>query len=224
MNIVAFDTATDVCSVALRTANGTWHDHRAEPRQQARLLLPMIDALVIEAGISMADLDVVVYGRGPGSFTGVRIAVAAAQGISLATGARTLGVSTLASVAQVAYEKSGATAIVASLDARMGEVYLGHYVMDESLGVVELRGAESVVAPAELGNAEHGALFAGSGAERYADRVAGRIERDVWPTALSLLRLAEPVINAGNLDAPGEAEPVYLRDKVALTEKERGVG
>jgi tRNA threonylcarbamoyladenosine biosynthesis protein TsaB len=106
----------------------------------------------------------------------------------------------------------------------MGEVYLGHYVMDESLGVVELQGAESVVAPAELGNAEHGALFAGSGAERYADRVAGRIERDVWPTALSLLRLAEPVINAGNLDAPGEAEPVYLRDKVALTEKERGVG
>ncbi len=223
MNIIAFDTATDVCSVALRTAAGTWHDHRVEPRQQARLLLPMIDALATEADISMADFDVVVYGRGPGSFTGVRIAVAAAQGLSLAAGARTLGISTLASVAQVAHAQSGATSLVASLDARMGEVYLGHYAVNESLGVVELQGTERVVAPAELGQCRPEALFAGSGAERYPDEVGGRIEEDVWPTALSLLELAGPVIKAGNLDCPGEAEPVYLRDKVALTEKERGV-
>lgn len=231
MNVLSFDTSSDACSVSLRVGERTLHDHRVEPRQQARLLLPIIDALENEAGIEMQDIDAVIYGCGPGSFTGVRIAVAAAQGISLATDAGTLGISSLAAIAQSAHNKTGAAHIVASLDARMSEVYVGRYVADQATGLMRLCGKEEVAAPECLDanpefaiGADEGWLYAGTGAERYSEHVRGVIETGILPTAQALLQLAGPSLQSGVLGEPGAAIPIYLRDKVALTEKERGVG
>ena len=221
---LAFDTATDVCTVALRVGNREWTDHRVDPRAHAQLLLPMIDGVTTSAGVALADIEVLVYGRGPGSFTGVRIAVAAAQGLSLSTQARTVGVSTLGALAQATHMLTGAIDIVAALDARMSEIYLGHYRVDEVSGVVCLQGVEQVCAPDTLSGFDASCTFAGPGAERYADAVSGPVTTNVLPTASAMLNLASPSIEHGELQAPGEATPVYLRDKVALTEVERAAG
>lgn len=225
MNLIAFDTSTDACSVALQCDDRLFTDHRLESRNQAALLLPMIDALVAEAGVALKDVDVVVYGRGPGSFTGVRIAVAAAQGLSLSLQARTLGVSSLAALAQAAHLASGAKRVIATLDARMNEVYLGDYECSSDSGVMVPVSPDRVCDPAELSRADAAAVFVGPGAEVYAQHLPGSLETGVLPTAEALLVLAGTELQAelagARLGQPGDAEPVYLRDKVALTEAER---
>lgn len=218
MNILGFDTSTDACSVALRVGDQEWTDHRVEPRLHAQLLLPMIEGIVAMAGIALRDIDVLAYGCGPGSFTGVRIAVAAAQGLSLSCEADTVGVSTLAALAEAARLESGAEDIVASLDARMSEVYVGHYRVDADQ--LALQGGEQVCAPTVLADYPS-SLHVGPGAERYAELVTGKLISGLLPTASALLTLAYPLAQSGLTQPPGDAHPVYLRDKVALTEAER---
>lgn len=221
MNLLAFDTSTEALSVALQCGDKRYRAHRLEPRQQAAQLLPTIDTLAAEAEMALRDVSIVVYGRGPGSFTGVRIAVAAAQGLSLSLGAQTVGVSTLAALAQSAREACGAERVTAALDARMGEIYLGDYRYDARTQCMVSTGLDRVCAPSELAACDPDAVFVGTGAEVYSDTVPGRLEPGLLPTATALLALAAPVVAAGQLEAPGCAEPVYLRDKVAYTEAER---
>ena len=221
---LAFDTATDACTVALRIDDREWTDHRVEARAHAQLLLPMIEGVVASAGIALSDIDVIVYGRGPGSFTGVRIAVAAAQGLGLSTQAGMLGISTLAALAQATHASTGSIDIVATLDARMSEIYLGHYRVDDASGVVDPRGEEQVCSPESLSGFDASCVFTGPGAERYVGAVPGSITPGVLPTASAMLKLASRLIDAGDVRASGEAAPVYLRDKVALTEQERAAG
>ncbi len=227
MRVIAFDTSTDACSVALAIDGGVHEDHRVERQAHARLLLPMIDGLLSNAGLTPRDLDAVVYGRGPGSFTGVRIAAAAAQGLAFAADAGTVGVSTLAAIAQGCLRERGERRVCTVVDARMGELYVGGFEAAE--GTMRPFDAERVTPPEAAGIDALGpsCAYAGSGIARFPDafdavrRAGARLWPEALPRATDLLALAAPALASGELGDAADAVPVYLRDRVARTEAER---
>ncbi len=234
MNILAIDTATDTCSVALAVKNDLLVDHRLAPQQHAKLLLPMIDALFSQANLSPSMLDAVVFGRGPGSFTGLRIAAAAAQGIALAHDIGVVPVSTLHMLAQGVYRTAGHTHVMAVLDARMDEVYYGSFVADDiatdRTALMVPLDAERVCAPDTLAlpDAAQSWCLAGSGAELLPVFRASTgsnqgviVDKTHSPQAQDAIRLARVQIDQGLTQSAEYATPVYLRDQVALTESER---
>lgn len=220
MNILAIETATESCSVALAAGTRVFNRSRHAPRQHAELLLPWVQELLSEAQISFADLDVVAFSRGPGSFTSLRIGIGVVQGIAWATDCPVVPVSSLAAMAQVAAAQGVETALVA-LDARMGEVFTGLYRVD-ARGYMQLDGKEQVCAPQAVQcPAENNIYGVGSGFERYPglcsqrDQLAG-VKADLWPQAEAVLSLAKHWL-LDNQPLPAEqAQPVYLRDNVAL--------
>ena len=238
MNLLAIETATEACSVALLVGGETHGDHRVEPRGHARLVLPMIDALLAEAGLARTALDGVIFGRGPGSFTGVRIAAAVTQGIALGLDIGVLGVSTLATLAQGCLREHGDTHVGVALDARLDEVYWGAYALGAE-GVMGLLGEERVCSPEQVAPPAPEAVhapwrLAGGGAERYLGPLAarllpagaearGRLREGRLPAASDALALALPRLAREPLGPPEAALPVYLRERVALTEAERAV-
>ncbi len=229
MKLLAIETSTDACSVGLSIDGNLLLDHRMAAQQHGALVLPMVDALMAEAGLAPAQLDGVVFGRGPGSFTGVRIGVAVTQGIALGAGVGVVGISTLQSVAQGCYRVHGDEHVAVCLDARMDEVYFSAYQRDEA-GLMQAVMKERVLPPADMPRlpTDQNWYWAGTGAERYAELLgdvfdvgAGAIRPDCWPNAEDLLTLGEAVARSGGLLPPEEAAPVYLRDKVAQTTAER---
>ena len=230
MRALAFDTSTDACSVAVRVDGEVLEDHRVERQAHARLLLPMIEALLARAGIGVGDLDAIAFGRGPGGFTGVRIATAAAQGLAFAADVGVVGVSTLAAIGQGCLRVHGDRDVLVVVDARMEELYVGRYRAVDG-GVMALDGVEAVAVPEAVGIDEipAGVAFAGSGIERFPDAFAAARERgatlrtDALPRARDLLALAAGRIGRGELDDAADAIPTYLRDRVASTEAERAV-
>ncbi|MEQ1581357.1 MAG: tRNA (adenosine(37)-N6)-threonylcarbamoyltransferase complex dimerization subunit type 1 TsaB [Steroidobacteraceae bacterium] len=217
MKVLAIDTATEQCSVAVRVDGRTFEQRALTARGHAELLLPMVDKVMVEAGCTLANLDGLAFGRGPGAFTGVRIAVGAIQGISLGSGLPVVGVSTLAAVAQqfvVAGE-----AVLVCMDARMNEVYWGVYSRDAS-GVLSLVGKESVGLPGSvsLGD-QHVVMGVGTGFRAYPalkEQFQGlRFDDTALPNAQAIASLGESALCRGEgLPASG-AQPVYLRDQVA---------
>jgi len=232
MNILALDTSTDLCSVAL-WSNGELREEISDAaRQHAALLMPMIDGLLASAALKPSELDGLVFGRGPGSFTGVRIATAAVQGISLATDTRVIGVSTLQALAHKANEVHGITHCIALLDARMQQVYAGTY-QTTSGGNPVLTGEEQVLDPEQVENPASEMsepwVAVGSGAEVYRDSLTRngidvlKAAGSITPLAGTLLHIALPGFAEGGGTDAADALPVYLRDRVALTEQERAV-
>ena len=219
MKLLALDTATEACSAAL-VLDGRVAERYAVPgRGHAERLLPMVDELLAEAGIGLAALDGIAFGRGPGAFTGVRIAVAVAQGLALGAGLPVVPVSNLAALARGALDDAAEPVAVPCLDARMGEVYWAEARARPDGGVDLL--AEGLAVPA--GVAPGATRFVGAGhgwsaypelVARFGDRaVAVRAEllpRAAWVGRLGALALAA----GGGLD-PAQAAPVYLRDEVA---------
>ena len=226
MNLLAIETATECCSAALLADDRLLVRSRIAPRRHAELLLPMCEELLAEAGLRRRDLDVVAVGCGPGAFTGVRLAVSAAQGIALALGIPVVPVSSLAALAL--QSPDGGAAILAVIDARMGEVYAGAFRRTPD-GLVEPIGDESVGSAAELLlPAAPVWNVIGSGWASYRDVIAARLpaapawaDGDRYPQAADVARLALPLARAGRGVAPESALPVYLRDKVALTVAEQ---
>jgi len=227
MNLLAIETATESCSVAL------WHRgqliERSEiaPRRHAELVLPMAESLLAEAGLSRRALDGIAVGRGPGAFTGVRLAISVAQGMALGLDVPVVPVSSLAALALDA-PVNGA-AILATIDARMGEVYVGTFRRETGDGLVEL--SSEVVGPADQIVLPHASSWnvIGSGWETYREALRLRLSSaPVWsdgaryPQASAIARLAVREFTAGHAVAPELALPVYLRDKVALTLAEQG--
>lgn len=228
MNLLALDTATEACSVALwRSGHDLIERFELTPRGHALRLLPMIEDVLAEAGMRRRDLDAIAVGRGPGSFTGVRLAISVAQGIALGLDRPVLTVSSLAALAlSVAADYPTAT-LLACIDARMGEVYVGCYRRNEA-GLISRIGAEAV------GPADQVALAAsddwvvvGSGWAAYPEALAARIGTPCfadglrYPRASMVATLAAAAFARGEGVAPELALPVYLRDKVALTTAER---
>ena len=245
MNLLAIETATDACSVALAVGEERLVDHRVAPREHARLVLPMTEKLLAEAGLARSALDGVAFGRGPGSFTGVRVAASVTQGIALGLDLGVVGVSTLATIAEGCRREHGDARVGVALDARLDEVYWGAFAVGAG-GAMAPCADERVCAPAAVRLGDGGAAIdvaggvagdvtspwrlAGAGAERYADTLGAALGLDPacvrparLPNALDTLTLAWPVALAGALGPPESAVPVYLRERVALTEAERAV-
>jgi tRNA threonylcarbamoyladenosine biosynthesis protein TsaB len=221
MNLLALETATECCSVALMADDRVIVRSELAPRRHADLLLPMCDEVLGEAGIARSDLDFVAVGRGPGAFTGVRLAVSAAQGIALALGIPVLPVSSLAALAMQAPD-NGAE-ILAVIDARMGEVYAGRFRRVDAR--VEALSEESVGPATALRFEGSDAVnVIGTGWSSYRDAIVANLRTaPVWsegaryPQAADVARLAAPVAASGGGVAADRVLPVYLRDKVALT-------
>lgn len=223
MNLLAIETSGDFCSLALTNCETVHSRHIAAGQRQAELALDAIDALLHEAGIGLADLQGLAYGEGPGSFTGLRIACSLVQGLALARGLPVVGVGTLAALA----ESSGDAAVIACLDARMGEVYHAAY-RRTAAGCVEVS-PPGLYSPANVpALAAHGWTGCGSGFAAFGDALSSvygaRLEKvrpDVSPTAEAVLRLARPRFERGEGRDAATAVPIYLRDKVALKTSER---
>lgn len=224
MNLLAIETATESCSVALLAGERLFARSELAPRRHAELLLPMCDEVLAEAGLSRHGLDAIAVGRGPGAFTGVRLAISAAQGIAFALGIPVVPVSSLAALALQAPD-DGAP-ILAVIDARMGEIYSGWFRRDAN-GLVEAIADEAVGRVDALAVASTQACHViGSGWATYADALCAHLAAppssalgDAWPQAVDVARLA--LAQMTRAVAPDQALPVYLRDKVALTLEEQ---
>ncbi|MBY4678999.1 tRNA (adenosine(37)-N6)-threonylcarbamoyltransferase complex dimerization subunit type 1 TsaB [Marinobacterium arenosum] len=223
--ILALDTSTDACSVALLLDGEVREDFRVVPRQHTQLLLPMVSDLLAGAGLKVADLDAIAFGRGPGSFAGIRIATGTAQGLAFAAGLPLLPISTLAAMALQAHQQQGAGRVTAALDARMDEIYACAYRFDNGLPV-ELM-AERVCSPAELTLPEGNWQAVGKGwhyLESMSDAVRGSlagVEQELYPSAAAMLPIALADWQAGRAVAADQAMPVYLRDEVAWKKKDQ---
>jgi tRNA threonylcarbamoyladenosine biosynthesis protein TsaB len=219
MKLLAFETSTEACSVALWLDGAVHERFELAPRRHAELALPWAQQLLAEAGVAKAQLDAIAVGRGPGAFTGVRLGVAIAQGIALALDRPVVPVSTLAALAWPAAGER----ILAAIDARMGEVYLAAFQRQgDGLRLLQ---PEAVARPdaAALpeGDGWHG-VGTGFGAvegtlpARLGARLAS-VDADALPHAGDVARLAAMAFARGEAVAPERLEPAYLRDKVALT-------
>ena len=230
MRILALETSTDWCSVAV--GDGTrWlaRDEQAGQGHSERLL-PMIDAALTEAGWSLSDLDGVAFGAGPGSFTGIRIGCGVAQGLAFGSGLPVIPVPTLVAVAHQASRIHGWTSVLTCLDARMHEIFAAAYVR-EADGWRE-NVAPTVGLPDALiqPTAPPSGNWAGAG-NGFAvyPALASRLELTevdaaIRPTAQAIGELALPRLAAGEGVAPSDALPVYVRHRVALTSAERDAG
>jgi tRNA threonylcarbamoyladenosine biosynthesis protein TsaB len=222
MRLLAIDTATEACSVAVETPQGVFERWIEAPREHGDRVLAMVDEVLGEAGIAAADLDVIAFGRGPGAFTGVRIATALIQGMAAALDRPVVPVSTLAAIAQGVHRRTGHRQVLAALDARMGEVYWGAWVLDED-GVMRATDEECVAAPTAVPlPAGFGWVGAGTGWSRYEDILTERIGDALetclghaLPAARDLLPAAAAAFRAGEAVPAEQALPVYLRDRVA---------
>lgn len=230
MKLLAIETSTDTMSLAVQHGDAVFTHTGAGGAQASAILIPAIEALMQQAGLQYAQLDAMVFGRGPGSFTGLRTACAVVQGLAFGAGVKVLPVDTLAALAQeaqISAQEVGmeASHILAALDARMGEVYASHYDVDSTLR--NIQADELLKKPQELA----------AGLELRPTLLAGNIrpalDADLpdalkalpylpcLPTARALLRLAPSLITAGALVEAQDALPLYIRDKVALTTAER---
>ena len=224
MNILAIDTSTDFCSAAL------WRDgqvvERAAPAGQSHstLLMSMVDAVLAESGLALTAVDGVAFGEGPGSFTGLRIACAVAQGLAFSSDLPVAGVGTLHAMASAC----AAPLVVCCLDARMQEVYHAAYRLDEQ-GLWREVSAPRVCAPFEIPFVDgNGWTGCGSGFAVYGEVLRERmgsslcaVRQDIFPHARDIAALAAPVFAAGRGLPAEQAAPIYIRDKVALKTAER---
>ena len=222
MKILALDTATEACSVALGLDDHIIERYAELDRGHAERLLPMVDELLSEGGVSLAALDAIAFGRGPGAFTGVRLAASVAQGLAFGAGLGVVPVSDLAAVARRVIElQPGVSRILVVNDARMREVYWGHFAGDARatpLGEEHVSASTQVETPAgsdtSWAAAGRGLVVSPDLTERC--RVAGaELHPDLLPRAREILLLARPAVVAGQLLPPERALPVYVRDRVA---------
>lgn len=222
MKLLAIETASDACSCALLTDESCFERFSVAPRQHAELVLPMVTALLDEAGLALADLDALAFGRGPGSFTGVRVAAGVIQGLAYGADLPVVPVSSLQALAQGAYRESGSARVLAAFDARMGEVYWGVYEENGS-GLMIARMDDLVSAPDAvplpsgggwLGVGEGWGAYACVLAERIGERLAGT-EPDRLARALDVAALASAAHARGESVTAARALPVYVRNKVA---------
>lgn len=230
-SILALETSGEICSVALLLGDEVTQRVCETPRQHLQHLLPFVDALLAEGGISMTNLDGIAFSRGPGSFTGLRIAASAAQGLAFGSGLPVVPVSTLQTLAQTAHRQTGASRVLAVLDARMDEVYSGWFEWND--GIMRGVGEERLSSRAQVKgsgsiDASSGAwMGAGSGWNRPDEfqpelcEKAQHVVAELQPLAWDVCMLAQRGLAEGAACAPADAQPVYIRDKVAELPKRR---
>jgi tRNA threonylcarbamoyladenosine biosynthesis protein TsaB len=227
--LLAIETSGAVGSLALRRG-ATIHERSiASARDQADQLLPLVAELLGAADVTIAQVDAIVFGRGPGSFTGLRIATAIAQGLALATQKPVIGISSLAAVAQHALDANGIERSLVCIDARMGEVYFGSFEAEQ--GLVRARGPERVAAPEKVAAPVWRRWAAlGGGFAAYPSALAGVAAQaetavaDISARARDLMQLADRELAEGGAVAAAAARPTYLRDDSAWRRADRDWG
>lgn len=220
--ILAIETSSELASAALLHGAVVTSAEAAGVTTHSQSILPMVQDLLAKAGLALTDCDAIAFGSGPGSFTGVRTACGIAQGLAYGADLPLLPTVTLLALAQACHEKTGACDVLAVMDARMGEVYWAQYRFDREwqIVIVPSLSAASDVMP-------HGEVVAcGNGLKAYekdfAARSFFRAEMKEWvPHAAQIATLGALAFAQGQGVAAGVAEPLYLRNKVALTTNER---
>ena len=219
MNILALETATEACSVALSTAAGDMFSaFELAPRRHTELLPRMLEQVLKASGLVRTDIDCIALGNGPGAFTGVRIAAATAQGMAMGLAVPIVAVSSLAILAQRACERLAVNRVQAMLDARMGEIYSAVYRLDRATGLVILDGEEVLVAAAGFGWSGCAAAGPGIAAARAAGSEPAETvvcDEGLLPDAESLARLARPLAENGQTSSAAQLPINYLRNQVA---------
>ena len=223
MNLLALDTSTEALSIAVQHGDGVWVHTGAGGAQASATLIPAIRDCMARAGLAFAALDAIVFGRGPGSFTGLRTACSVAQGLAFGAGVPVLPVDTLLAVAEEARVQAGSPdtlTVLAMLDARMDEVYSATYRWSA--------GAWAALSPLQVGAPEQVAVppgsdvvLAGNVFDAYGERLPAGQRVQALPTAAALLRLAPALWASGQAVPAEQAMPLYIRDKVAQTTAER---
>jgi tRNA threonylcarbamoyladenosine biosynthesis protein TsaB len=224
MNLLALDTSSDACSVALQIGGDLFEQHVVEPKQHTNILIPMIQRAMHDAGAEMDVLDTIVLGNGPGSFIGMRIGASVAQGLAYGSGLKIVPVSSMAAVAaEVIYEHPASEVIVAQ-DARMNEVYLARY-RDDGNGM-PVCATEEVLQPVARieklpESASSGLVAAGKGWQRYPEffelnrHAISDVIGVLYPQARYLLSLGAEGFRRGDAIDPADLVPAYVRTKVA---------
>ncbi len=221
MNILALDTCTELCSVALLYQGKLYQQNQMTQRGHSDMVLSMMTALFEEAETTVADIDVLAFGRGPGSFTGVRVGVGVAQGIAYASDIPVVAVSTLAAVAQTAADELNIDHLAVAMDARMGEIYCASYQRQKDLVTLV---DEERVCPAEKFSrfSDDNWLGVGTAWREYEQPLSnnfalshGQYFADYYPHAASIIKLAKREAEAGRTASADQALPVYLRNNVA---------
>ncbi|WAJ69090.1 tRNA (adenosine(37)-N6)-threonylcarbamoyltransferase complex dimerization subunit type 1 TsaB [Catenovulum adriaticum] len=219
--ILALDTSTEACSAAILTQDSHFVEYAVCPREHNKRILSMAEAVLTQANLSLSDIDVIAYGKGPGSFTGVRIATGIVQGMAYGADKPVVGISSLAAMAHALYRIHGIEYTISAIDARMNEIYLGVYQTHE-IGQSSLIEAEQVCAPemalAQLDNERkwHGV---GTGWQTYklvlTEQIAAPISQDIeFPNALDIAYLALTEYQQGKISEASAACPSYVRDQV----------
>lgn len=224
MKLLAFDTTSHACSVALldtEKAAGSQilSKSQIQPMQQGQLILPMIQSLLQTASINLNELDAIAYGQGPGSYTGARIASSVAQAVGLVARKPLIPISSLAVIAQNAYQTHGWKSVLVAVDARAGEIYWGVYEIN-AMGIAELAGHEMVSSVDKVTLPENKKIWFGAGdawsvygeilSRSFPDQL-GKIDASQLPAAESMLTLAEHQYGLKNWIQAAQAIPAYLR-------------
>jgi tRNA threonylcarbamoyladenosine biosynthesis protein TsaB len=223
VNYLALDASTEACSVALQFNDEVFSRYEVCPQSHSLRLLPMIDDVLKVAGCKLSQLEGLIFGQGPGSFTGVRIGIGVAQGLAFSANLKLVGVSTLQTMAQLAYINHQETDVIAVIDARMSEVYNGYYELDEH-NIMQPKINEAVTAPSEvkqrLLSVVEKAYGVGTGWDAYkADLTSLKSNNDspkvLFPEAKAMLAIGIAAFNRGESVLPENAQPVYVRDTVS---------
>ena len=222
--ILAIETATEACSAALLNGEAVSVRYELAPREHTQLLLPMMDEVLAQAGVALKEIDAVAFSRGPGAFTGLRISAGVAQGAALSVDVPVIPVSTLAALANQIDVETGV--IIAALDARMGEVYWG--VFDKKGAEISLQGEEQVSKPEEMFERanqlieKYKMVYAiGPGWDEYqADMPSALVFTEkALPSAKDIATLALALLQAGETVAAEDAQPIYIRNNVAIKKR-----
>jgi tRNA threonylcarbamoyladenosine biosynthesis protein TsaB len=220
MNLLAIETATEACSVALHANDRVYAKDVVEPRCHARLILPLIHELLEEAHIKVRDLDAIAVSIGPGSFVGLRIAMSVAQGLAAPFDIPLLPISTLRVIAATAYAKYAMPHVLVAMDAHMGGIYLGKYRLEENKAMCAIA-PDQLIQPEALTVDEDGWLGVGSAWTKYqaplknAASKLQRCEPVIYPSASDLLALALLDDSKECFFKADDVLPVYLREESA---------
>lgn len=220
--ILALETSTELASAALLHGDQLIARESSGVKTHSQTILPMIQGLLAQAGITLAQCDAIAFGAGPGSFTGVRTACGIAQGLAFGAGLPVIPIVTLQAMAQGCRDASGATDVLALLDARMDEIYWAQYHFSDGWRTVVEPTLSSLSGMPPLENL----TVCGNGLSVYAERLGLQLPAEnslpeIMPHAKHVAQLARIEFVANRTVAPRDAQPIYLRNKVALTTTER---
>jgi len=229
VNYLAIDASTEACSVALQVNGKLYTRYDLCPQSHSLQLLPMVDELLKEADIKLSQCDGLIFGRGPGSFTGVRIGVGVAQGLAFAADIPVVGVSSLQAMAQLAFIKYQQTKVFAAIDARMGEVYNGYFILDENNIMQEQiladQNGEAVTAPELISSRLTDVITlpvygVGTGWDAYNEQLSSLKSNNgtpdiLFPSAEAMLVIGKAALDRGEGVSAEDAQPVYVRDTVS---------